>query len=322
MINIVDRFITCHNLYFSCVLYNCVCFFSLMHVECRLFFFSITNLIVRPPPLPTSIPPPVDDHTPTLKTTNKNGTYTKGDSTELLESTVKLLRLNEKPEFRSGAGKLISMMLEARVPTDNASTPTTPILTSTLKIKKPLPNKTNDCVDTSLPVIPIPPPLVPAKSAISLNQNMAHQSPSFKSLVQKSSQVPQPQLIVVSSFEQQPLQSSVQNTVCHPLPSDTLLTATRETNPESSSPTESLPAAVVLRQRKGANKSASHARDRRSFIEKDGVQQVLDTLSGSDRNRMVGGSTVDTLPAGSISDDGLWNGTTPVCCVCNIKIQR
>lgn len=79
----------------------------------------------------------------------------------------------------------------------------------------------------------------------------------------------------------------------------------------------------MLRQRNGANKSASHARDRRSFIEKDGVQQVLDTLSGCDRNRLVSsGSGMDMLPAGSISDDGLWNGAAPVCCVCNTKIQR
>lgn len=266
--------------------------------------------------MPTSLPPPVDNTIQNKNTTNNNGKCKPGHSTELLEASVKSLRLNDKPEFRSGAGKLISMMLEARVPADNASsTPTPPVPTSSLKIKKPQPVKSIDFIDTCLPVIPIPPPLVPAKNAKSLNQHlMTHQSPSFKSLI--NTQLPAPQSVLVNSFEQ----PSLQTTTSPPLSTDIPSTD----NFPTSTQTESMPerAPVVLRQRNGANKSASHARDRRSFIEKDGVQQVLDTISGGDRNRLVDGQSLDILPAGSISADGLWNGAAPVCCVCNTKIQR
>lgn len=282
---------------------------------CAYPFLSLTT--VRPPPLPATLPPPIDDYSPSNKTNNHN----TSKPTELLEASLKSLRLNEKPEFRSGAGKLISMMLEARVPTDNTPTPETSFLTTS---KRPQPFKSKDLVDTSMPIIPIPPPLIPAKNEKSLNSNLAHQSPSFKSLVNIIPQLPEPQSVLVKSFDQQPVQSTAQPK------SPKLLSSEIPPNPSADpfptpSPTESSPerAPVVLRQRNGANKSASHARDRRSFIEKDGVQQVLDTLSvGADRNRLVGGSSIDMLPAGSISDDGLWNGAAPVCCVCKAKIQR
>lgn len=298
--------------------------FNACRVPDCLFFLSLTP--VRPPPLPTCSPPPftppVAVNSPSKNTTYKNGTHTTSNSTEMLEASVKSLRLNDKPEFRSGAGKLISMMLESRVAIDHATPPaSSELLTSPHKLKKTLPLKSVDLVDTALPVIPIPPPLVPAKNEITLNHSSTHQSPSFKTLAKTSIQLPAPQSVLIKSFEQQPVKSALQTPPPHPAFGTEI-----PPNPsaESIPPTESSPerGPVVLRQRNGANKSASHARDRRSFIEKDGVQQVLDTFSGGDRNRLVDGGSIDMLPSGSISDDGLWNGAAPVCCVCNTKIQR
>lgn len=175
-----------------------------------------------------------------------------------------------------------------------------PAETSPLRPKKPqLAKPIADYTDTTLPVIPIPPAFI-VPSIKNGARSPEQQSPSFKSL---------------DSNISKPIPAS-------PPPTLSLSLATTANLGTNESPER---APVVLRQRNGAAKGASHARDRRSFIEKDGVQNALDGLSeGFDgtRNRLMDQQQPQHMAPGTVSDDGLWNGAAPVCCVCNTKIQR
>lgn len=98
-------------------------------------------------------------------------------------------------------------------------------------------------------------------------------------------------------------------------------------------------APVVLRQRAAAGGAMSaHARDRRSFIDRDGGGSIYNALTATDGGAVMRAdgerpAEVTALPLpptppppqqqrSTISDDGLWNGEPPVCCVCQTKIQR
>lgn len=67
---------------------------------CILLIRQLTLFLVPPPPLPAT-PPPTS--------------YRRGHATELLEQSLQNLKANDKDDFRSNAGKIISFMLESHL---------------------------------------------------------------------------------------------------------------------------------------------------------------------------------------------------------------
>lgn len=286
--------------------------------------------------------------------------YKSGQATELLEQSIQKLKVHETDDFRAQAGKIISFMLENRLPsgaktttaTANTQQPQVPPPVVDKKTPGPPPPKAqlpplayasethfedrfpkpNALHTPSTPSTPPPPPPPPSTlPPLSLHMPHSDYGTSPTLAAQTPTMPPTPPL---------PLP---------PPPPPSLLATTVEQER----------APVILRQRNGGVKSA-HARDRRSFIDNaDGgtiynalnnnINNVPATLiapplpmgtqTAGERNGNEsaehdvgaggevagGGQSVTDAVCGNwstISDDGLWNGTPPVCCVCQTRIQR
>lgn len=344
---------------------------------------------------------------------NAAAAYKPGQATELLEQSLQKLKANDKDEFRSQAGKIISLMLENRLPAGGKVAAAAAAAAD---------HTDNNTPFTSLPVLPIhptqqpPPPLpvAPKSTAFSTKslQRPAKPAPTaggatsihYKTVATKPI-APLPPLPPLAIGHETHFEETLPSPPPPPPPmhsppplthagtgdrnlhildphSLALVGMTLPSPPQSPPPPPPPPAQVtqvaghnnpphhsqhhheaerapvVLRQRAAATTGgAKSARDRRSFIDRDGGGSIYNALavagaarpSGGDRspgtteqphvNGSSSSGTVDAMakpttamaPKGhgdtatgkpTISDDGLWNGAPPVCCVCQTKIQR
>lgn len=288
--------------------------------------------------------------------------YKSGHATEMLEQSLHKLKVHETDDFRAQAGKIISFMLENRLPSGAKSVAASksppsvnkPSVASSkpqgphLKVQlPPLAYASETHFEERFPKITAPPP--PA-----LSQSPPLPMPPTPPPPPPTSQPPPLSLLVPHPDYSGTTMSSTSPTTpplpLPPPPPPSMLTTLGNNAEQERAP-------VVLRQRNGGVKSA-HARDRRSFIENGDGRTIYNALnSGSsattaldaplpmesslahgDRDVKDGGNVVRLENGGcagghttadgvcgsrsTISDDGLWNGAPPVCCVCQTRIQR
>ncbi|KAJ6643042.1 PDZ and LIM domain protein Zasp [Pseudolycoriella hygida] len=269
-----------------------------------------------PPPLPKSSPPKFTSAEPEK--------YKTGHATELLEESVKNLKVAQQEDFRSNAGKIISFMLENRladakngVPNryesggnpndmhlfkkitdgcDNGPSPTSKAEKSIGYDNKPLLSPTlvkanSPDINDNLTNFPLPPP---TPSADDINSN------SY--LTSLPSPPPPPPL----SEELDP-----------PVFNYKYFSTNKPRSPSKSSSVspksvenENIHDNVVVRNKDSKSELSTHARDRRSYIEKD--------MLGNDNYVENIVSELDTT---DLSNE-LKNGKQPVCTCCKTKITR
>lgn len=317
-----------------------------------------------------------------------NAAYKPGQATELLEQSLQKLKANDKDEFRSQAGKIISLMLENRLPaaadhTDHdqttpfsslpvlpihptptqppappvASKATPPAFGGSHSLQRPAKPTSSTTIYKTVaikPMAPLPPLAIGSET---------HFEETFPSPPPPPPPMHSPPPLLTHSDNLRVLDAL---TLAHQAGGVTSLPSPPASPPPPPPPQaavthnsnhqhlhqhhdEAERAPVVLRQRAAAaTGGAKSARDRRSFIDRDGGGSIYNALaavagaarpSGGDRSspteqqqQAVNNIAADALPKppataapkpmSTISDDGLWNGAPPVCCVCQTKIQR
>lgn len=274
--------------------------------------YVVLNNISVPPPLPKSSPPKI--------TSNESGKYKKGHATELLEESVKNLKVSQQEDFRSHAGKIISFMLENRladtkngVPNryqnplkkiiDTCDVDPTPIGYDNKPLLSPtLVKASSPDINDNLTDFPLPPPTPPTEDIISINYPVSPPSPP----------PPPPSLDELDPpvFDYKYF-SANKPTIRSPSKSPI------KTSPQPSSPISpksvenvNIHNNVVIRNRDSKSELSTHARDRRSYIEKD--------MLGGDSNTENIISEVETT---NLANE-LKDGKHPVCTCCNTKITR
>lgn len=283
--------------------------------------YVVLNNISVPPPLPKSSPPKITSN-------ESENSYKKGHATELLEESVKNLKVSQQEDFRSHAGKIISFMLENRLADskngspdrhqigtkstevhplkkiidtcDNGPTSPTsmtsigyenrPLLSPTL-VKASSPDINDNLTD-----FPLPPPTPPADDINSMNYPISPTSP-----------LPPPPELDPPVFDYKYF-SATRPTIKSPSKSPI------KSSPSSMSPqsvdNDNIHDNVVVRNKDSKSALSTHARDRRSYIEKDmlGSEKTADNII----------SEVETTDLAN----ELKNGKQPVCTCCNTKITR
>ncbi len=276
--------------------------------------FVVLNNISVPPPLPKSSPPKIPD--------TESEKYKKGHATELLEESVKNLKVSQQEDFRSHAGKIISFMLENRLADSKNGIPNRYANNGKTVDVHPL-KKIIDVCDND-PIYPIgyenkpllSPTLVKANSP-DINDNLTDfpLPPPPNDDINFNNYPPSPPPPPPSSDDLDPpvfdykYFSATKPTIKSPSKSPI------KTSPQSSSPispksieNENIP--IVVRNKDSKSELSTHARDRRSYIEKD--------MLGNDNysNNII--SEVDTTDLANELKDG----KHPVCTCCNTKITR
>lgn len=288
------------------------------------FMFVVLNNIAVPPPLPKSSPPKI--------TSNQSEKYKKGHATELLEESVKNLKVSQQEDFRSNAGKIISFMLENRLADSKNgvpnryqnsgnvdvhplkkiidkcdSDPTLPTSKTAIGYEnKPLLSPTlvkanSPDINDNLTDFPLPPP-TPVEDINSFNYPLSPPSPPPPP---PSSDELDPPVFDYKYF------SATKPTIRSPSKSPI------KSSPQPSSPispksveNDNIHDNVVVRNRDSRSELSTHARDRRSYIEKD--------MLGSENNVDNIISEVETTDLANELKDG----KHPVCTCCNTKITR
>lgn len=280
------------------------------------------NNISVPPPLPKSSPPKI--------TGNESEKYKKGHATELLEESVKNLKVSQQDDFRSHAGKIISFMLENRLAdTKNGvsnryqsngkftdahplrkiidTCDGDPTATSIGYENKPLLSPTlvkanSPDINDNLTDFPLPPPTPPAEDVNSINYTISPPSPP----------PPPPTLDELDPpvFDYKYF-SATKPTIRSPSKSP-LKASPQPSSPISpkSAENDNIHNNVVIRNRDSRSELSTHARDRRSYIEKD-------MLGSDDQSYNVITEVETTNLANELKD-----GKHPVCTCCNAKITR
>lgn len=282
--------------------------------------YVVLNNISVPPPLPKSSPPKITSH--------ESEKYKKGHATELLEESVKNLKVSQQEDFRSHAGKIISFMLENRLADTKSGVPnryqnsgtftdvhplkkiidtcdvdTTPIGYNNKPLLSPtLVKASSPDINDNLTDFPLPPPIPPTEDIISINYPVSPLSPPPPP---PSVDEMDPPVFDYKYF------SATKPTIRSPSKSPI------KTSPQPSSPispksveNENIHNNVVIRNRDSKSELSTHARDRRSYIEKD--------MLGSDSNTENITSEVETT---NLANE-LKDGKHPVCTCCNTKITR
>lgn len=281
---------------------------------CHFMNAVLINISV-PPPLPKSSPPKITSNESSEK-------YKKGHATELLEESVKNLKVSQQEDFRSHAGKIISFMLENRladakngVPNryQNGKTtdihplkkiidtcdndPTLPTSKTAIGYEnKPLLSPTlvkanSPDINDNLSDFPLP-PISPLEDVNSFNYHVSLPSPPPPP---PSSDELDPPVFDYKYFSAtKPLTKS---------PSKSPSKSPTQTN-------ENIHNNVVVRNKDSKSELSTHARDRRSYIEKDMLGSETHT------NNII--SEVETTDLANELKDG----KHPVCTCCNTKITR
>ncbi|XP_037046747.1 PDZ and LIM domain protein Zasp isoform X11 [Bradysia coprophila] len=272
-----------------------------------------------PPPLPKTSPPQLN--------TNEPESYKKGHATELLEESVKNLKVSQQEDFRSNAGKIISFMLENRLADNkngipkrydnngkannvhplkkiidvcdgdpnlslnNASKPigyeNKPLLSPTL-VKASSPDINDNLTD-----FPLPPPIPPTEDINSINYPPTPPPPSTDEL--------SPPVFDYKYF------SATKPTIKSP--SRSPIKSPQPLSPNSIE-NENIQDNVVVRNRDSKSELSTHARDRRSYIERD-------MLGNENYSNNITSEVETTDLANELKD-----GKHPVCTCCNTKITR
>lgn len=308
-----------------------------------LFFIVVLYWLTLavPPPLPTSTVP--------ANTTN----YKRGRATELLEQQVQNLKQNDQVDFRSNAGKILSLMLDARLneqqlPEDDKTVVATtqhPLKKVIEICDKPLSPKDENDNHTRFPIPPPPPPAPQKFGSLRFKKHIhvENNTPTIKHNFQpelhtnglkdviqeiKANHCIPAQKSVLPT--KQPLVDIVPKTTYTPPKSATLPRKTftnsisiESINNNTSAPTPIIAATdevtqtpVVFRNKDSRSELTSRARDRRSYIAQD--QQVRSTTDDTVSPIVGNGATVQTT---SIASE-LKDGKHPVCSCCNTKISR
>lgn len=293
------------------------------HEFVYLMYVVLKNVSV-PPPLPKSSPPKFIPN-------ESEKSYKKGHATELLEESVKNLKVSQQEDFRSHAGKIISFMLENRladakngVPDrhpigtkytdvhpmkkiidtcDNGPTSPTsmtsigyenrPLLSPTL-VKANSPDINDNLTD-----FPLPPPV---EDVNSINYSISLPSPPPPP---PTSDEFDPPVFDYKYF------SATKPTIKSPSKSPV------RSSPKTPSPispksveNDNIHNNVVVRNKDSKSSLSTHARDRRSYIEKD--------MLGSENH---GDNIISEVETTDLANE-LKNGKQPVCTCCNTKITR
>lgn len=281
----------------------------------------VLNNISVPPPLPKTSPPQV--------TANLSENYKKGHATELLEESVKNLKVSQQEDFRSHAGKIISFMLENRLADNKNGVPNRyesngrpnnvhplkkiidvcdsdqnfpashvakpigyenkPLLSPTL-VKASSPDINDNLTD-----FPLPPPIPPTDDMNPMNYPPTPPPPSSDEL--------SPPVFDYKYF------SATKPNVKSPSKSP-IKSAPQPSSPNSME-NENIHNNVVVRNRDSKSELSTHARDRRSYIERD----MLGLSENVNDNVISEVETTDLV-------NELNNGKHPVSNCCNTKITR
>lgn len=291
--------------------------FSRIHTHVFVFLmYVVLNNITVPPPLPKSSPP--------KQRSNEPETYKKGHATELLEESVKNLKVSQQEDFRSHAGKIISFMLENRLAENKNGIPNRydkskkiadahsmtndPITQTPMSLgyeNKPLLSPTlvkanSPDINDNLTDFPLPPPIPPAEDI-----NLNNYPPSPPPPPPTSDELDPP------VFDYKYFSATKPTTKSPPK-------SPQKSSPQSSSPVSpksldngsNIANNVVVRNRDSRSELSTHARDRRSYIEKD--------MLGSDK---YNDNMIDEEETTDLANK-LKDGKHPVCTCCNTKITR
>lgn len=267
-----------------------------------------------------SVPPPLPKSSPPKTMSNETEKYKKGHATELLEESVKNLKVSQQEDFRSHAGKIISFMLENRLADTKNGVPNRyqsgkvsdvhPMKnviddSTSMSIgyeSKPLlsPNlvKVNSPdVNDNLTDFPLPPPTPPTEDINSIIYSVSLPSPPPPP---PSTDELDPPVFDYKYF------SATKPTIRSPS------TSPIKTSPISpkSVENENIQNNVVVRNRDSKSELSTHARDRRSYIEKD--------MLGNEQHT---GNIVSDVGTTNLANE-LKDGKQPVCTCCNTKITR
>lgn len=282
------------------------------------------NNIPVPPPLPQSSPPKT--------VANESENYKKGHATELLEESVKNLKVSQQEDFRSNAGKIISFMLENRLADSKNGVPNRyensrrmadahpmkkiidicdvdtntktqigydnkPLLSPTL-VKANSPDINDNLTD-----FPLPPP-IPSTPVEDLNLN--NYLPSPPPPPPTSDELDPP------VFDYKYFSATTKPSVKSPPKSPPVKSSPQPSHSVSPKSVENddIPKNVVVRNRDSRSELSTHARDRRSYIEKD-------MLGNENYSQNVIDEEETTDLANKLKD-----GKHPVCTCCNTKITR
>lgn len=283
---------------------------------------DFTSLPPPPPPIAFDVknsPPPAFQQNP----------YKPGLATEMLEKSLRNLQVSEKDEFRTNAGKIISLMLESRLNDKDAAGDVTP-------------NRPFD--DSAITMLPNGKSIVQINGGKAAKQNgngtiqmivpetvlsqtMANQndhnskflvSVTLPTVAPPPPPPPTPQFnSVPPSFEQHTTRNG------NAIASEHCNVKKVEANGGGDHTNNG---GVVFRNRE--SKLTTHARDRRSYIEKDSNINNNNNNKGIDYGNVV--STNKSTPSSTVmmaaettdKVSELVDGKQPVCNCCNMKITR
>lgn len=240
-------------------------------------------------------------------------------ATDMLEKSLRNLQVSEKEEFRTNAGKIISLMLESRLNDKDGSTTTDTIDNQTMSQKKPMQQNGNG---TSIQMTVPQTKMIECK----LSQNNGNNG----KFVVSTSLTPLPQPIATTTLANVELSTFGQSMLKND--NDTLKKQNGNTlngDRDTTNGNHINNGGVVFRNKE--SKLTTHARDRRSYIEKDqnvinnnnsinshnNDDNVVVSTNNNSNNKMTAIAVGTTDKASELVD-----GKQPVCSCCNTKITR
>lgn len=274
-----------------------------------MFAFVLTTNVTVPPPLPT--------YQPLICKINSNGKIDqavneKGQATEMLSQSIQKLKLSENKDkiFKSEAGKIIAGMLEARLNEKNISQTKANNLNAISSLESYEVKNASDKT-AALPKI-MTKPAINKKPDISFNvPNIQIKSELSSEPIRNNATIQKP----ISDFNDNNILEFVQkrNGLNNEYVNDSSLQLT--VSPADHHNLENEKNSVVFRNKNMKAELTTHARDRRSYIEKDLQIKNQNMFNNNIGNHLITSHTTDNA---NESIDGKYH----ICSVCNIEITK
>lgn len=262
-----------------------------------------------PPPPPIAIIDMNNSPAKNPTTYNNNKSVTTMTATDMLEKSLRNLQVSEKEEFRTNAGKIISLMLESRL---NDKETVNDMTDNHILNKRPMETQDNYCKQKQnggkIQMI-VPQTTLTEIKTHQNNHGKFIVSTALTPTVSLSLSTSQPLATNMTKIESS-FGQSTQNG----------LDEFKQPNGDTFNGNHTNNGGVVFRNKE--SKLTTHARDRRSYIEKDppvinnnnSRVDVVNTNNNINNNKIAVGTTDKASE--------LVDGKQPVCSCCNTKITR